>query len=199
MADGTRAIPLWLAIIIGLLSSLVQSLGLSLQRKSHLLTSAQPAHLQRPTYKNPLWLVGFAIFISSNVVGTVFQVGALPIVVLAPLGAVSLLYNSLFAKFLLGDVFTRWMGVGTVLITTGAILIAAFGVVEEPLLELEELLRLFARKEWWIFSSLAGVGTAVALAVVRSVSVSVPADNCRVSCTDAYSCNFIAASPVPHD
>lgn len=94
--------------------------------------------------------------------------GALPIVVLAPLGAVSLLYNSLFAKFLLGDVFTRWMGFGTVLITTGAVLIATFGVVEEPLLELAELLRLFARGEWWLFSSLVGGGVAIALAIVRS-------------------------------
>lgn len=35
-----------------------------------------------------LWLLGFAIFISSNVLGSVFQLASLSIVILAPLGAV---------------------------------------------------------------------------------------------------------------
>lgn len=35
-----------------------------------------------------------------------FQVGALPLVVLGPLGAVSLLYNAFFARLILGDQFS---------------------------------------------------------------------------------------------
>lgn len=38
--------------------------------------------------KRSLWLLGFAIFISSNVLGSVFQLASLSIVILAPLGAV---------------------------------------------------------------------------------------------------------------
>lgn len=111
-----------------------------------------------------------AVFITSNIFGTVFQVGALPIVVLAPLGAVSLLWNALFARFLLGDVFTRYMVLGTVLITGGAILIAIFGVVPEPTHRLEDLVRLFGRTEWVVFSSVLGAIVLVVLAIVCALS-----------------------------
>lgn len=60
-----------------------------------------------------LWLLGFAIFITSNILGSVFQIGALSITLLAPLGAVSLLWNAFFARILLGDVFSRYLIFGT--------------------------------------------------------------------------------------
>ena len=44
--------------------------------------------------------------------GTLFQIGALPIVVLGPLGAVSLLWNAAFARLVLGDEFTVHLIVG---------------------------------------------------------------------------------------
>lgn len=59
-----------------------------------------------------LWLLGFAIFITSNILGSVFQIGALSITLLAPLGAVSLLWNAFFARILLGDVFSRYLILG---------------------------------------------------------------------------------------
>ena len=49
------------------------------------------------------------MFITANIAGTVFQIGALPIVMLAPLGAVSLLYNALLARILLNDIFSQYM------------------------------------------------------------------------------------------
>lgn len=75
--------------------------------------ATRPLKLTRFCASLRLWLIGFSIFITSNVLGTIFQVGALPIVVLAPLGAVSLLWNALFARLLLGDVFTRYMVLGS--------------------------------------------------------------------------------------
>ncbi|KAL7413920.1 hypothetical protein BDY24DRAFT_386882 [Mrakia frigida] len=179
MADSGPQIPVAVGIVIGLLSSLVQSLGLTIQRKSHMINESKEEGFKRVEHKRPLWILGFAIFITSNILGTIFQVGALPIVVLAPLGAVSLLWNALFARFMLGDVFTRWMVLGssrhlsfpspdleltspsflltgTILITGGAILIAIFGVVPEPTHSLEDLVRLFGRTHWVVFLSVLG-------------------------------------------
>lgn len=84
--------------------------GLTIQRKSHLQNEALPIQLRKKDRHRPLWLTGFAVFICSNLLGewmcmrwrgvpqadaghagTIFQIGALPIVVLGPLGAVSLL------------------------------------------------------------------------------------------------------------
>ncbi|KAJ7706187.1 hypothetical protein B0H17DRAFT_1036094 [Mycena rosella] len=145
-----------LGISIGLLASFIQSLGLTIQRKSHVLNEALPEHQQRVEHRRPLWLLGFAIFISSNIIGSLVQIASLPVVILAPLGAVSLLWNAFFARLLLGDVFSPWMVLGTLFIAGGAILIAIFGIVPEPTRSLEDLLALFRRPTFVVYFSLLG-------------------------------------------
>lgn len=113
--------------------------------------------------RRPLWIIGFAVYISSNVFGSVFQIGALPIVVLAPLGGVSLLWNSLLAHFLLGEGFSNSMMAGTVLIATGAVLIAVFGVVPEEYHDLDDLLRLWAREPFVVFFTLVCLSVTITL------------------------------------
>ncbi|CAD6950861.1 unnamed protein product [Tilletia laevis] len=93
------------AIVLGLIASFFQSLGIALQRGSHLQNDAPPAAQRR--------------------------IGALPIVILAPLGAVSMLYNAVLARFLLNTTFSKFMVAGTTLITMGTILIALFGAITE--------------------------------------------------------------------
>jgi len=153
-------------IIIALVASLVQSFGLTIQRKSHLQNEASPQSQRRRDWQRPLWLAGFAVFITSNVLGSVFQIGALPIVVLAPLGAVSLLWNAFFARFLLGDHFSRYLIIGTILIAGGAVLIAIFGVVKETTHTLDELLELYRRPGFivWISIQFAAIALILGLA-----------------------------------
>ena len=52
------------------------------------------------------------MYIISNVIGSIFAIGTLPIVILAPLGASTLVFNALFAKLLLGDVFSAQSAIG---------------------------------------------------------------------------------------
>ncbi|KAG7099217.1 hypothetical protein E1B28_001084 [Marasmius oreades] len=156
-----------LGITIGLLASFVQSLGLTIQRKSHVLNGQLPEHEQRLEHRRPLWLLGFAIFISSNILGSLVQIASLPVVILAPLGAVSLLWNAFFSRILLGDVFSVWMVVGTLLIAGGAVLIAEFGMVPEPTRSLQNLLDLFRRPTFVIYFSLLGVVVAISLAITH--------------------------------
>ena len=106
------------------------------------------------------------IFISSNILGSLFQIASLPVVILAPLGAVSLLWNALFARFILGDVFSLWMVLGTLLIAGGAVLIAIFGIVPEPTHSLDDLLILFSRPTFIAYFSLLGFAVLVCLAIV---------------------------------
>jgi len=103
---------------------------------------------------------------SSNVLGSLVQIASLPVIILAPLGAVSLLWNAFFARFILGDVFSPWMVLGTILIAGGASLIAVFGVVPEPTRDLEDLLELFRRPAFVLYFSILGVGVFVCLAIV---------------------------------
>ena len=120
-----------------------------------------------PLSQRRLLICSFAvIFISSNILGSLFQIASLPVVILAPLGAVSLLWNALFARFILGDVFSLWMVLGTLLIAGGAVLIAIFGIVPEPTHSLEDLLILFSRPTFVAYFSLLGFAVLVCLAIV---------------------------------
>ena len=88
-------------------------------------------------------------------------------VILAPLGAVSLLWNAFFARLLLGDVFSPWMALGTIFIAGGAVLIAVFGIVPEPTHSLDDLLRLFGRTAFVVYFSLLGLVVFAWLIIVR--------------------------------
>ncbi|KAI0639420.1 hypothetical protein C8Q77DRAFT_1043895 [Trametes polyzona] len=169
---GDPSISIPAGIIIGLLASFVQSLGLTIQRKSHVLNQSLPEDQQKVEHRRPLWLLGFAIFISSNLFGSIFQIASLPVVILAPLGAVSLLWNAFFARLLLGDVFSPWMAIGTLLIAGGAVLIAVFGIVPEPTHSLEDLLRLFNRPAFIAYFSLLGFVVLVWLVATHLVEYS---------------------------
>lgn len=96
-----------------------------------------------------------------------FQIGALPIVVLAPLGGISLLWNSLLAHLLLGEGFTSAMMLGTVLIASGAVLIAIFGVVPDSTHSLDEILALWARPPFVVFFSVVCLAVTITLAAAH--------------------------------
>ncbi|GJE86128.1 magnesium transporter NIPA-like protein [Phanerochaete sordida] len=165
--DPHISIPL--GITVGILCSFIQSLGLTIQRKSHVQNQALPESERKVEHRRPLWLLGFGIFISSNLFGSIFQIASLPVVILAPLGAVSLLWNAFFARLILGDVFSPWMALSTLCIAGGAVLIAVFGIVPEPTRSLEDLLLLFSRPTFIVYFSLLGVFTVVSLAITHAL------------------------------
>jgi hypothetical protein len=107
------------------------------------------------------------IFISSNILGSIFQIASLPVIILAPLGAVSLLWNAFFSRLLLGDRFHQFIIVGTFLIVGGAVMIAIGGIVPEPTHSLEDLLTLFRRKAFIVYFALLGSGLGILLIIVR--------------------------------
>lgn len=123
------------AILLGcsvaVVSSGLQSLGITLQRKSHLL----PIHLEDDhshhyylKSKRNMWLFGFFLFIISNVLGSIIQITTLPLIILSPLQSIGLIFNSLLSCLLLpGESFTWKLGMGTFVISIGAFIIAYNG------------------------------------------------------------------------
>ncbi|OWT40542.1 hypothetical protein C362_01886 [Cryptococcus neoformans Bt1] len=165
-----RGIPVFVAILIGLACSFVQSLGLTIQRKSHIQEDLLPLPARRPAIRRPLWLIGFTIYMTSNVFATVFQLDALPIVILAPLGAISLVFNALFAHVLLGDKFGMTWVIGTALVAGGAVMIAVFGVVPDEEHGLDELLLLLKRGPFVAFFTIVLIAVAAVLAAAHIAS-----------------------------
>lgn len=106
--DDTPHFNFAIGVTIAVSTSFIQSLGLTIQRKSYVINeNIYPKELRRSACRQPLWHLGFDTYIISNIIGSAFSIGYLPIVILAPLGAVTLVFNAFFAKILLGDVFTK--------------------------------------------------------------------------------------------
>jgi magnesium transporter len=154
-------------IIVGLLSTSIQSLGLTLQRKSHLVEDAKdPSEARRPAYKRRKWQIGMFMFVISNLVGSTIQITTLPLPVLSTLQASGLVFNTAFATLLLGEPFTRYSLVGTVLTCGGAALIATFGAIGEPAHSLGQLLDLLGRWPFivWMAATLSVVVGTILIA-----------------------------------
>jgi drug/metabolite transporter (DMT)-like permease len=90
----------WSPLLIAILASMTQAFGISLQRKSHL------SNQDKSQLRQPLWITGFLIYTISNVIGSTCTIGYLPIVILAPVGAIGLVFNAIFAKVVLNEPFT---------------------------------------------------------------------------------------------
>jgi magnesium transporter len=163
-----RAGPITLGVGTAIVSSLVQSLGLTLQRKSHVHEESLPLHLRRRPFRRGLWRLGLFIFLASNILGSTVQITTLPLVILAPLQASGLIFNAVFASLILHEGFTTLSLLGTLLVSIGAGLIAGFGALEEPSHNLSELLNLFARTPFLIWMGIQ-VGIVVVILVVSRV------------------------------
>ncbi|KAI1427421.1 magnesium transporter NIPA-domain-containing protein [Xylaria sp. FL1777] len=151
---GTLAI----GILVGLISTSVQSLGLTLQRKSHMLEDEKRPHeLQRPPYRRRRWQLGMGMFVVSNVLGSSIQISTLPLPVLSTLQAAGLVFNSICATLILDEPFTKWSFWGTALVAVGAALIAVFGAIPSPAHSLPELLQLLGRWQFIVWMSLQAV------------------------------------------
>ncbi|KAI8934542.1 hypothetical protein NX059_008240 [Plenodomus lindquistii] len=156
-----------LGVVVGLASTSIQSVGLTLQRKSHLLEDEKEHdHERRPPYRRRRWQLGMLMFIVANLVGSTIQITTLPLPVLSTLQASGLVFNSICASMILSEPFTRYSLVGTMLVAAGALLIALFGAIAEPSHNLDQLLALLGRKHFlvWMIST----GVVVVLLVVAT-------------------------------
>ncbi|KAL5363264.1 hypothetical protein BJX96DRAFT_177917 [Aspergillus floccosus] len=154
-------------VIIGLISTSLQAIGLTFQRKSHILEDEKfPYDIRRPPYKRRRWQVGMSMFVISNIVGSTIQITTLPLPVLSTLQASGLVFNTIFATLILGEPFTRYSLIGTVLVCIGAVLIAVFGAIGEPAHTLDQLLELLKRRNFILWM----VATAIIVVVIYAGS-----------------------------
>lgn len=165
MADLSPQAGLALGIIVGLLSTCVQSVGLTLQRKSHMLEDEKEDNgSRRPPHRRRRWQIGMFLFLIANVVGSTIQITTLPLPLLSTLQASGLVFNSVLAGLLLKERFTWRTGYGTILVAAGAVLISLFSALPEPSHNLSQLLELLHQPGflvWFVLSLVFVVGVLV--------------------------------------
>lgn len=162
--DSSNTNTLLVGCTVGVISAATQSLGLTLQRKSHIDNDARAPHLRRPAPRRAMWRAGVLLFLVANIVGSSVQITTLPLIVLSPLQAVGLVFNSLCAAWVLHEPLTIQSVFGTLLVAIGALIVAAWGVVSESAKphNLDELLRLLRRPQFLVWM-------AVTLVIVSAV------------------------------
>lgn len=143
-------------VLVGLLSTCVQSVGLTLQRKSHMLEDEKADYEpRRPAYRRRRWQIGMLLFLMANIIGSSIQITTLPLPLLSTLQASGLVFNSLLASLLLKEPWTWRTVYGTVLVAGGAVLISLFSALPEPSHSLNGLMKLLGYRSflvWFILS-----------------------------------------------
>lgn len=73
------------------------------------------------------WYLGFAIYIFTQIFGSVIALTFISPMILAPLGAIGLVFNILFAKAFLGTEISKYDWIGTIEIMIGCGIVSGFG------------------------------------------------------------------------
>lgn len=155
MASLSPGATLALGVIVGLLSTCVQSVGLTLQRKSHMLEDEKEDHIpRRAPYRRRRWQVGMLLFLLSNIIGSSIQITTLPLPLLSTLQASGLVFNALMATLILREPFTSRTATGTVLVAAGAVLISFFSAIPEPSHNLNQLLELLVVADFIVWMTM---------------------------------------------
>ncbi|GMH93869.1 hypothetical protein TL16_g12743 [Triparma laevis f. inornata] len=157
---------LWIAgFSIGLTFSFLAALGLNLQKLSMNKENKKPKSLRRPTPKQPMWLVGMFLITSGSLLDFV-AFGMAPQSLLAPLGALSLVWNAMIAPLFNGEKLTRQNLIATGIIMFGTLMTVIFAAHSTPTYTLEDLMSLYQQPAmivYMVFVVAFLVGTATKL------------------------------------
>jgi len=151
-ANPVVAFIIGLAII--LLASILNAAGLNLTKLDHVRTMAIPKADRRKDWLRPLWLLGMILYILSQLIGSTLALEYMRAEYVAPLGSTSLIFNFLFAKFLVDSPVTNYDIYGTIVVILGVIGIVAFGSINSGLREetdASHLTYLWTRGNWLAF------------------------------------------------
>ena len=190
-----------LGVIVGLLSTCVQSIGLTLQRKSHMAEDEKEDHIRQPPYRRRQWQIGMLLFLLANIIGSSIQITTLPLPLLSTLQASGLVFNSILATLLLKEPWTRRTGVGTVLVAGGAVLISFFSALPEPSHSLKQLLVLFKEPSflvWFILSLLFVLAVLVMDFCLRKCISQQRAESARIRLVRGMSYGLISGVLSAH-
>ena len=151
------SLPYGTAIAIKLATTSVSSLGIVIQRKSHVINDEKPIEERKNALKRPLWHLGFWLYIICAGAGTVSSISSLPILVIAPLSTFTLLFNAIYAHFLLNEKMT-WIGImGNVLIAAASAGMAIVLDLPQIPLHARELVLFLKRTRYLIYITITTI------------------------------------------
>ncbi|CCM05004.1 uncharacterized protein FIBRA_07203 [Fibroporia radiculosa] len=151
---GSPVVAFIIGLAIVILASILNAAGLNLTKLDHVRTSVIPREQRRRDWLRPLWLLGMVLYILSQVIGSTLALEYMRAEYVAPLGSTSLIFNFLFAKFLVDSPVTSYDIYGTIIVIIGVVGIVAFGSINSGLgtgTDAAYLTYLWTRSNWLLF------------------------------------------------
>ncbi|KAE8895903.1 hypothetical protein PF005_g179 [Phytophthora fragariae] len=143
------AMGMWVAgFLISLVFSVLNSVGINLQKLS--MSRNNAAEVKKTTLKQPLWMLGFGLVCLGSLLDFV-AFGMAPQTLLAPLAALSLVWNMLIAPIFHKEKVTRENLLATAIIFIGVTLTVIFAGHSTPSYELEDLIRLYQQPAMYAY------------------------------------------------
>ncbi|TIB82671.1 hypothetical protein E3Q22_00103 [Wallemia mellicola] len=153
---GSQVGSFFIGLVIILIASIMNSIGLNIVQKDHLSNQSLPKDLQKRDLRRPLWFLGMSLYILSQLLGSTLALQYMRAEFVAPLGSTNLIFNFLIANYMLNIPITKRDIQGTLLIVVGVIGIVGFGSVNDGIsdfLDINVLIELWGRLAWllWFF------------------------------------------------
>lgn len=167
-SEGNYVLNTFIGLFIVLASSVFNALGLNMTKLDHVRQQSIPKRQRKKEYMRLLWLSGMGMYIASQVFGSPLALRYLRPDWVAPLGSSSLVFNFLFAYWLVGTPVTTSDLRGTAVIILGVILIIVFSSINHGLqqsLSIERLNSLWSRPAWLAYFIMVVLFTASAYIV----------------------------------
>lgn len=148
----------FIGFAITLASSLLNAFGINLQKLD--LNRAQRSPKPTKDCLRPVWVLGLALYVVSQVLGSTLALQYMRSEYVAPLGSTSLIFNFLFACWLLGTKITLRDVLGTAIVILGVVGVIGFGNIrqagidQEANMSLSTLQALWARPPWLLYLGL---------------------------------------------
>jgi hypothetical protein len=132
---------LWaVGFAIAVIFSMLSTIGLNMQKKSIVRNARSNEPIA--VWRQPLWLCGFSMIVSGSLLDFV-AFGMAPQTLLAPLSALSLVWNLVAAPMYNGETVTKRNLVATGIIFMGVISVVVFSAHATPSYTLKDLINLW--------------------------------------------------------
>lgn len=131
LTGGAEAPQLWLVgAAICVVGSVLTALGLALQKYSHIQNEKRGKDALK-FFIQPYWMLGLLVFLAGQA-GNVIAMAYAPQTMLSALGALSLLFNTIFARVMLGERISRFQVAAMAGVIAGVLLVVCFTPVHPP-------------------------------------------------------------------
>ncbi|CAG8659491.1 1862_t:CDS:2 [Rhizophagus irregularis] len=112
----TTTLEFFIGFLVSVFASIMYAAGLNLLKADHVANEKLPKENQRVDCSRPKWHLGLYLYVVSQAVGSTVALNYLKTQWVAPLGSISLIFNFIFAKLLVGTEITNKDVIGTFIV-----------------------------------------------------------------------------------